>query len=92
MMAYRNKRNKAGSRTRLTKLATVLYEVEELHEAEGSWVELENYAGHRCRVAWSQGHYMVEFPDQEATPLDKAALINRIEEFVTHDQDKAGPP
>jgi len=91
-MGYRNKRNKAGSRPRLTKLATVLFEVEELYEAEGSWIKLENYAGRRCRVAWSQGHYTAEFPEQQASPHDKAVLIDRIKGFVRHDQDKPSPP
>jgi hypothetical protein len=85
-MAYRNKKNKASSRATLTKLATVLYEVKELYEAEGSWIKLENYAGHRCHLAWSEGHYIVEFPGQEVTLLDKTTLIDRINAFVTQDQ------
>lgn len=91
-IGYRNKRNKAGSRPRLTKLATVLYEVDELNGSEGSWMEIENYAGRRCRVVVSQGRYTVEFPAQDATPVDKSVLIDRIKRFVMHDQDKPGPP
>ncbi|OAI51287.1 hypothetical protein AYO44_05140 [Planctomycetaceae bacterium SCGC AG-212-F19] len=91
-MAYRNKKNKTGSRPRLTKLATVLFEMEELYEAEGSWVELQNYAGRRCRMEWSEDHCTAEFPGQEAKSLDKAALIDRIRAFLTHDHDKPSPP
>ncbi|MCI0563347.1 MAG: hypothetical protein MN733_33140, partial [Nitrososphaera sp.] len=86
-MAYRNRKNKAGSRPRLTTLDTVLHEVDELYDSEGSWIELHNYAGHRCRIVWSHGQYTVEFPELEATTLDKAALVDSINLFLTHGQE-----
>ena len=85
-MSFLNTRTKARSkrvRPSLTDMQNVLSEIDNLLDADGSWIKIDNYAGRQCRILSSTHNYVVEFPGQEAKQLDKSTLIKLLSGFLT---------
>lgn len=82
IMAYHNMKNMASSRPRIAKLSTVIFEVEQLQDAEDSWIELENYQKRRCRIVWANGRYILEFSGNELATNDKSSITKMILAFL----------
>jgi hypothetical protein len=88
-MAFQNK--KTGVRSKraklgLAKLGDLLAEIDDLHDANGSWIKLQNFIGQICRIQWDKHQYSIMLHEGETLGLDKQRLIYLVMQFVTKGQ------
>jgi hypothetical protein len=90
-MSFNNKSTRVKSSQKKVGLATlssVLTEIENLFEAEKSWVRLENFLHQRCEVVWNGERFEVKL-DHGSVEFDTKAVIDFVKKFAMRGLDKS---